>query len=105
MSSQTIHERQRRTGVPRARWGGPRAVPDVLGKPDPVPPPRRLAGMCAWAALLGFVGIAVGVRGLIAIMVKAPHWYEPTLVGLGLAGIGLAVVAFVTVHYRYVPWL
>ncbi len=107
MSSQTIHETPQRTGVPRARWGGPAALSTASHEvaPERVPSQRRLAGLCAWAALLGFLGFAVGVRGLIAILVKAPHWYESTLIGLGLGGIALIVVAFVTVHYRYVPWL
>jgi hypothetical protein len=69
------------------------------------PASGRLAGLCTWAALLGFVGVAVGGRGLVAILVKAPQWYESTLIALGLSGIGLTVVAFLTVHFRYVPWL
>ncbi|MEN3309782.1 MAG: hypothetical protein V7603_5984 [Micromonosporaceae bacterium] len=112
MSSQTIGDAKQRTvAVPRAR-----AASDPSGAPrlpalSPVsdteraPTLGRLAGLCGWAALLGFLGIAVGARGLIAILVKAPDWYEPTLVVLGLAGIALAVVAFLTVHYQYVPWL
>jgi hypothetical protein len=69
------------------------------------PSMRRLIGICAWAAVLGFLGMLLGIRGLIAIIVKAPGWYEPALIGLGLGGIALIVVAFLTVHYRYVPWL
>jgi hypothetical protein len=62
-------------------------------------------GISAWAAVLGFLGLLLGIRGLIAILVKAPDWYEPAIVGLGLGGIALIVVAFLTVHFRYVPWL
>jgi hypothetical protein len=60
--------------------------------------------MCAWAALLGFLGLAVAIRGLVAILTKAPDWYEPAVVLIGLGGISLTVVAFLTVQYRVVPW-
>jgi hypothetical protein len=70
-----------------------------------VPSQRRLAGLCGWAALLGFLGVATGARGLVAILVKAPTWYEPTLIIIGLTGIALAAVAFLTVQYDYIPWL
>ncbi len=114
MDSQTIRQaRQRAPVVPRARTAG--TAPD--GTPwnarisqrapqrDPGPRPRRLVGLCTWAALLGFLGLAVGVRGVIAILVKAPHWYEPTLITLGLAGIATAAVAMLTVRYHLYPWL
>ncbi len=66
---------------------------------------RTLAGLAGWAAALGVVGLVVGIRGLVAILVgKVPHWYEPTLITMGLVGIALAAAAFLTVQYRYVPW-
>jgi hypothetical protein len=66
---------------------------------------RKLAGLAGWAAALGVVGLVVGVRGLILILVaRIPHWYEPTLITMGLIGIALTAVAFLTVQYRYVPW-
>jgi hypothetical protein len=106
--SQTIGDATQRTvAVPRARAAvNPASAvrPPEAPAPERVPTQRRIAGLCGWAALLGFLGVAVGVRGLVAILVKAPDWYEPTLVVLGLGGIALAVVAFLTVHYRYVPW-
>jgi hypothetical protein len=107
VSSQTIGDpKQRTVAVPRARAStDPIRTPPPGGAPEPVPSQRRIAGLCGWAALLGFLGLVVGARGLVAILVKAPGWYEPTLVVLGLVGIGLAAVAFLTVHFRYVPWL
>jgi hypothetical protein len=108
VSTQTIGGAAQRTAaVPRARAAVPPAgVLPPAPEPAPrVPSQRRIAGLCGWAALLGFLGLVVGTRGLIAILVKAPPWYEPTLIALGLVGIALAAVAFLTVHYRYTPWL
>jgi hypothetical protein len=105
MSSQTIPETRQRAGIPRARTGASQTPPGARPAPEPEPTPGRLAGLCGWAALLGFLGMSVGVRGLIAIVVKAPHWYQPTLIALGLSGIALIVAAFLTVVHRHVPWL
>lgn len=66
---------------------------------------RRLVGMCAWAALLGFLGVAVGIRGAFAMLGTIADWYQTTLIGLGLGGIFLTVVAFLTVQYRIVPFV
>ena len=78
----------RRPAVPR---GGPKL--------------RRLAALAGWAAAIGVIGLAVGVRGLILILVtKAPGWYEPTLITMGLVGIAVTAAAFLTVQHRYVPW-
>jgi hypothetical protein len=111
VGSQTIGGATRRSAtVPTQRTPMPPSHARVPGsRPEPEdqarPASGRLAGLCTWAALLGFVGVAVGGRGLVAILVKAPQWYESTLIALGLSGIGLTVVAFLTVHFRYVPWL
>lgn len=66
---------------------------------------RRLAGMCAWSGLLGFLGLAVGIRGAVAMLGNVPDWYQPWLIGLGLVGILMTVVAFLTVQYRTVPFV
>lgn len=73
------------------------------------PPPRRgpalrrLAALAGWAALLGVVGLGVGVRGLIAILVGGiPKWFEPTIIALGFSGIVLTSGAFLTA--RRGPW-
>jgi hypothetical protein len=117
MSSPTQTVRGTKRGQPAVQQAGsdtvgaarraavtPGARPTPATGEEPAPTPGRLAGLCAWAALLGLVGVVVGIRGLVAILIKAPQWYEPTLIVLGLSGIALAVVAFLTVHYRHVPW-
>ena len=74
--------------------------------PSGGPKLRTLAGLAGWAAALGMVGLVVGVRGLILILVsQVPHWFEPTLVIMGLVGIALTAAAFLTIRYRYVPWV
>lgn len=66
---------------------------------------RTLAGLAGWAAGIGVIGLAVGIRGLILILVSTtPGWYEPTLIAMGLVGVALTAGAFLTVQYRYVPW-
>jgi len=63
-------------------------------------------GVCGWAAVLGGLGLVVGVRGLIGdLMGLAPSWYEPSMIVVGLIGILLTVGAFVTVHRRRTPYL
>jgi hypothetical protein len=67
---------------------------------------RTLAGLAGWAAALGVIGLVVGIRGLFVILVsKPPHWYEPTLIIMGLVGIALTAAAFLTVQYKHVPWI
>jgi hypothetical protein len=62
-------------------------------------------GMCAWAAVLGLVGLVVAARALWAIMSGlAPGWFEPAAIGAGLVGIGLTVAGFTAIHRRYLPW-
>ncbi|GFJ91733.1 hypothetical protein [Phytohabitans rumicis] len=73
---------------------------------DPAPPATRLIVMCAWATALGVAGLGVATRGLMAIMGGlVPGWYEPSFVAVGLAGIGLTVGAFMSIHHRRLPWV
>jgi hypothetical protein len=66
---------------------------------------RQLMGVCGWAAILGAVGLIVGIRGFIGdLMGQTPSWYEPTMIGVGIVGIGLTVAAFATVHRRRMPY-
>ncbi|HEY7225534.1 MAG TPA: hypothetical protein VH561_18320 [Micromonosporaceae bacterium] len=72
----------------------------------PQPRLRQIIGVCGWAALLGVLGLAVGIRGFIADLMDAtPSWYEPMMIGVGLVGIALTVGAFVSVHRRRTPYL
>jgi hypothetical protein len=91
---------------------GPAGLSSVTGafrRPDLSrggPNPRRLAGLAGWAAALGLLGLVVGVRGLVAILIGGiPGWYEPTLIGMGLVGIGLTSGAFLTVQRGQLPWI
>lgn len=88
-------------------------VAQALGQPPapalprhPVPPARRLLGLCLAAAVLGFAGIVVGVRGWFGlVMHKTESWYLLTIVILGVAGVLTAATSFLTVHRRYAPWV
>jgi hypothetical protein len=66
---------------------------------------RQLMGVCGWAALLGGLGLVIGVRGFIGdLMGQAPGWYEPSMIVVGILGIGLTVSAFVTVNRGRLPY-
>lgn len=66
---------------------------------------RQLMGVCGWAALLGGLGLVIGVRGFIGdLMGKAPDWYEPAMIVVGILGISLTVSAFVTVNRGRLPY-
>jgi len=78
----------------------------VYSKADQAPRLRQLMGVCGWAAVLGGVGLVLGLRGFVGILVgDAPSWYEPSTVAAGLIGIGLTVGAFLTVHRVRAPWV
>jgi len=63
-------------------------------------------GVCGWAAVLGGIGLVLGLRGFIGILAgDAPSWYEPSTVAAGLVGIGLTVGSFLTVHRVRAPWV
>jgi hypothetical protein len=66
---------------------------------------RQLMGVCGWAAVLGGLGLVIGIRGFIGdLMGFAPGWYEPAMIVTGAVGIGLTVGAFVMVHRRRLPY-
>ena len=72
---------------------------------DPHPRARRLLGMSLYSAVLGTLGLAVGVRGLLSIVGGAtPGWYEPALAGTGLLCVTLVVGAFLSIHRPLLPW-
>ncbi len=75
------------------------------GTADPKVRLRRLAGVSAWAALLGFGGLVVGLRVVIGLFTSSPAWYLPTICVIGLVGIVVTVGAFASVHRRRLPWL
>ncbi|HEX6075595.1 MAG TPA: hypothetical protein VFZ32_10075 [Micromonosporaceae bacterium] len=66
---------------------------------------RHLVGLCAWAAAVTLLGIAVGLWVMIRLMsYGTPEWYEPVIVLTGLAGVGLEIAAFVNVDKGTLPW-
>lgn len=100
-SSAIVSPTGEQLGIPVTRGArGADGAPARVG-----PPARRLIAVCAWAALLGFLGVIIAIRGLFAILAShPPAWYEPALVILGLGGIALTVAAFLAVRQRYTPW-
>jgi hypothetical protein len=80
------------------------AEPPRVERPEPRL--RQLMGVCGWAAVLGGIGLVIGVRGLIGILAdEPPAWYEPSAIVTGGLGIALTVGAFLTVHRSRAPWL
>lgn len=76
------------------------------GRYDPAPHPVRLAGVCAWAAGLALLGLPVAGRSSVAVVAgTAPGWFEPTVVIVGLLGIGTTASGFAAIHRRWLPWL
>jgi hypothetical protein len=67
---------------------------------------RQLMGVCGWAAVLGGIGLVIGLRGQVGILTgQPPSWYEPSLIAVGVVGILLTVGAFLTVHRKRAPWI
>jgi hypothetical protein len=72
----------------------------------PEPRLRQLMGVCGWAAVLGGVGLMVGIRGFVGVLAgRTPSWYEPSIGALGLFGIALSIGAYLTVHRTRAPWI
>jgi hypothetical protein len=72
----------------------------------PLPPSGRMLALCAWATGIGALGLAVALRGLDAILAHTgPTWYEPTLAGVGLAGVTLTGAAFLSAERMRLPWV
>lgn len=65
---------------------------------------RRLVGVCAWALLLGLVGMVLGARVLFGIFTEMPWWYVTLLFALGVPGVLSTVGAFLTLHKGQLPW-
>ena len=67
---------------------------------------RQLMGVCGWAAVLGGVGLVIGIRDLFAVVTQsAPSWFELVMSAIGLVGIALTVGGFLTVHRQRAPWI
>jgi hypothetical protein len=75
------------------------------GTPDPAVRLRRLGGVAAWAAVLGFGGLILVLRIMIGLFTEIATWYLVVTFALGLIGIACTVGAFASVHQRRLPWL
>ena len=65
-----------------------------------------MLGLCAGATGIGIAGLAVASYGLDAVLDHAnPAWYEPTLSGVGLAGVGLMLAALLSAERVRLPWV
>jgi hypothetical protein len=68
------------------------------------PAPGRLVGLCAWAAVIGIVGLVLAIRSAFAIISGAPGWFAPIATIAGLVGFSSTLGAFVTARWRIAPW-
>jgi hypothetical protein len=75
------------------------------GTRDPEVRLRRLAGVSAWAALLGFGGLLLALRIMVGLFTDIADWYLLLTFFLGVIGIGCTVGAFGSVHKRTLPWI
>ena len=75
------------------------------GEADPPPASRHLAWVCAWAALIGLIGMLVAVRAFIGLIYEERGWYLPVLVLIGLTGMASTIGAFASVHRRRLPMI
>jgi hypothetical protein len=71
---------------------------------DPHPGTGRVLGMAVYGAVLGLGGVGVGLRAFFASLGGVPWWYVPSLSLVGLAGVGLAVGAYLSVHRKVLSW-
>ncbi|GAA5183136.1 hypothetical protein GCM10023322_21710 [Rugosimonospora acidiphila] len=82
-----------------------RPIVQVAGKPSRPPSGRPLIVLCVWAALLGLIGLGIGIRGLVVILANhPPSWFKPSLILCGLVGILLTAAGFVTARRGFLPW-
>jgi hypothetical protein len=68
------------------------------------PAPGRLVGLCAWAAIIGIIGLVLAIRSAFAIISGAPGWFAPVAAIVGLIGFSSTLGAFVTARWRIAPW-
>ena len=73
---------------------------------DAGPRLRQLMGVCGWAAILGGVGLVLGIRGLVGVIADdPPGWYEPSTITAGLLWLALTIGSFLTVRRAKAPWV
>jgi hypothetical protein len=115
-SNTTVTDRapNRTVPSPARRGGGPMSWTSSVAPATPAaddddrgePRLRQLMGVCGWAAVLGGIGLVIGIRGFIGVLAgDSAGWFEPTMMVVGVLGIGLTVSAFLTVQRNRVPWI
>jgi hypothetical protein len=72
---------------------------------DPAPSTARLLTMSMYSAALGLAGLGVAVRAFVTVLGGASVWYVPLLAFLGLVSVALAVGSFLSIHRPALPWL
>jgi hypothetical protein len=91
---------------PRQRTAPDTENTDRADAASEAPRLRQLMGVCGWAAVLGGVGLVIGIRDLIAVVTESsPNWFEPVMSAIGIVGIALTVGGFLTVHRQRAPWI
>lgn len=61
--------------------------------------------MCGWTVALVLLGLPSAARAMATFVIGSdPGWPHPEVL-LGLLGISLPAVAFLTVRHRRLPWL
>jgi hypothetical protein len=72
---------------------------------DTSPRPGRLVLTSVWASVLVLVGMVVAIRTFIAILLETgSDWLVPTVMSAGIGGTVCAVLAFATLHRKWLPW-
>jgi hypothetical protein len=69
------------------------------------PAPRRLVGLCSWAAAIGILGLFMAIRAAVAVMLGTPSWYVPAVSIIAVAGVAATMGAFLAARARVLPWV
>jgi hypothetical protein len=69
------------------------------------PAPRRLVGLCSWAAAIGILGLIMAIRAAVAVMVGTASWYVPAVSIIAVVGVAATMGAFLAARARMLPWV
>ncbi|HEY7175543.1 MAG TPA: hypothetical protein VH442_11555 [Micromonosporaceae bacterium] len=98
------------TGAPKlANDGEPAGLARVTmamrRAPKQPPAPGRLVGLCAWAAVIGIIGLMLGVWSGVAVLSGAPGWFFPLAAVTGLVGFTSTVASYFAARDGRRPWV
>lgn len=68
------------------------------------PAPRRLIGLCSWAAAVGILGLIIGIRAIVVTIIGTPAWFPLAAGIIGVVGLVATMGAFVTARRPRIPW-